>query len=172
MKINTKTRELFTDAGVFIKKLECKYKVKESDLVKTNNQLTIGNCGVCQKEIYKTQNLTDQEILQLVKKDPNICLHVDLKQSNINTTIQKLSYFHDFMGVSQIKCKDCNYVTDELTIYLKLNIKDPHQCQECGIISETNQVICNHTNSLSKTKPLFCVKCKSSNIEPIIKYIG
>ncbi|MFE8423756.1 hypothetical protein ABHQ57_06850 [Tenacibaculum sp. ZH5_bin.1] len=172
MKINIKTKELFTYTGVYIKKLECKYYVEKSYLTKTNNPLTIGNCDICQKEIYNTQNLTDHEVLQLVKENPDTFLYIDLTQENVSITMHRLSYFHELMGVSQIKCKDCNYKTDEFLVLLKFNVKDPHQCQKCGIISETSKEVCMHTDSLSKKAPLFCMECKSTNVEPIINYIG
>ncbi|RLJ97919.1 hypothetical protein C8N27_3021 [Tenacibaculum discolor] len=83
----------------------------------------------------------------------------------------KQIYFKDLMGVCTLKCKDCHYKTEEFTVHLKLNVKDPHQCQKCGVISETKEAICNHTDSMSKTAPIFCLKCTSTNVEPTIEYI-
>lgn len=172
MKINTKTKELFTDSGVFIKKLNCKYNVKKSKLTNTSNPLTVGGCSHCERGIYKTDNLTDQQILQLVQKEPKTCLYIDLTQNNVSTTTQRLVYFNNLMGVSSLKCNDCNYKTDEFTVNTKFIDTDPHQCQECGVVSETVKAICNHTISLSKIAPLFCPKCKSTNVNTTVEYIG
>lgn len=172
MKINTKTKELFTDTGVFIKKLNCKYNVEEKELKTNSNPLTIGDCSLCKRVIYKTENLTDLQILQLVQKDPNTCLYIDLEQNNVSITTQKSIYFHELMGVSLLKCKNCDYKTEEFTLNTRFMSAEPHQCQECGIISETSQAICNHVNSLSKRAPLFCMKCKSTSVNAVVKYIG
>jgi hypothetical protein len=89
----------------------------------------------------------------------------------MKSNTEKLLYFRNLMGVCTLKCKDCHYKTEEFVVHIKLNVKDPYQCQECGVISETEEAICSHTNSISKTAPIFCLKCKSTDVEPTIEYI-
>ena len=78
------TKELFSDKGVFIKKLHCPYHIKWQNL---NNFKGTANraCNICDKTIYNSANMSDQQIVDLVTLDPKVCLKVGLNQSNVKT---------------------------------------------------------------------------------------
>jgi len=78
------TKELYSDKGVFIKKLHCPYRIKWQDLndLKHTNHKT---CDSCNKTIYNTVEMNDQQIVELVAGDSKACLKISLNQNNIKT---------------------------------------------------------------------------------------
>ena len=81
MKFDPITKEIFTDKNEFVKKLNCPYRMTWSNLEDTNSQFR--KCSVCEKVIIDTNILTDDELVEIVKQDPNTCLKVDLNQNNL-----------------------------------------------------------------------------------------
>ena len=84
MIIKFATKELFSDKGVFIKKLHCPYHIKWQDL----NDLKCAThkaCSICNKTIYNSINMNDQQIVDLVTRDSKACLKISLNQSNVKT---------------------------------------------------------------------------------------
>lgn len=173
MNFNIRTKEIFTNKGILIKKLDCKLKITQKDLTESKNKAIIGNCSYCEKGIYKTEKLSDEELINMVKVNPSICLLVNLEQENIShiDAGETLS-FKDLTGCVSLKCLDCNYVTDDFTINMRHQLNDPHQCQECGVISNSEDAICNHQNSTSKKASIFCKQCKSTNLRIENQFIG
>jgi hypothetical protein len=78
------TKELFSDKGVFIKKLHCPYRIKWQKL---NNFKDTAHraCNICDKTIYSSINMSDQQIVDLVAREPKACLKISLNQSNVKT---------------------------------------------------------------------------------------
>ena len=82
MKYNPITKKLFTDDNALIKKLNCPYRILWNELTSTES-VGIRSCNICDKNITDTALLADKEILKLTKKDPAVCLKLDLNQDNI-----------------------------------------------------------------------------------------
>lgn len=77
------TKELFSDDGSFIKKLHCPYYMKwqkMNDIDGTSDKM----CSVCDKTIFDTEKMNDEQVVNLVNKNPDTCLKVDIKQKNIS----------------------------------------------------------------------------------------
>ena len=78
------TKELFSDKGVFIKKLHCPYRIKWQKLNDFKDTVHKA-CNICDKTIYNSINMNDQQIVDLVARDPKACLKVGLNQNNVKT---------------------------------------------------------------------------------------
>ena len=166
MKLNLKTKLIFWDKGEFIKKLKCQYFISEADISLSKNIKLAGNCTYCKNEIYKTENLTDKELMSLVEKEPNICFFINKNQSNISKVeVGELLYFFNISGASTIECFDCGFEIKSFVTNLRTKSNKPCQCQECGRIYE-NLVykVCSH-NNLSSDNSIFCKNCKSINVK-------
>jgi hypothetical protein len=166
MKINLKTKSIYTDENEFIKKLNCKYVITEDDLKEEKNKKIIGKCNHCQKGVYKTENLTDIELQTLLKKDSNICFYIEKNQSNISKVeVGEILYFDNISGASTIECFDCGFETKLFVTNLRMKLNKPCQCQECGEIYENlDKKTCSHKN-ISSLKPVFCKNCSSTNVK-------
>lgn len=81
MKFDPLKKEVYTDHGEFIKKMYCPFRVNWEDLERTTKESR--TCKTCAHLIVDTEQLTDTEILHLVKENPNTCLKIDLHQPNI-----------------------------------------------------------------------------------------
>jgi len=81
------TRQLFADDGTFIKSMFCPSNVKWDELARLDGT-TNRTCLICQKSISDTSTLTDSQIIDLVRKDPDICLKIHPDQENIKVIIQ------------------------------------------------------------------------------------
>ena len=165
MKINLKTKSIYTDNGELIKKLNCKYKITEEDL-KGENKDIIGNCIHCLKGVYKTENLTDDELKDLVNKDPDICFYVKARQANVSKIeVGDLLYFKNISGATTVQCFDCEFESKSFVTNLRTELNRPCQCQECGEIYENlKEAVCSH-NNISSLGPIFCKNCNSTNVK-------
>lgn len=81
MKFNPLTKDVFTDKDVFIKKLNCPFKMKWANLEATSTSNR--KCTNCNSIIIDTAVLTDDDLLEMVRKNPGTCLKIDLNQHNI-----------------------------------------------------------------------------------------
>lgn len=165
MKINLKNRFVYTDKDEPIKQLNCKYSITKEDLKDEEDKDVIGNCSFCNKGVYKTEHLTDEELQDLVKKNPNICIYIKPTQSNLSRIeAGELLFFKDLHGSVSIECLDCRFETESIVICLRGEVNTPCQCQECGEIYKSLDLkTCSHTY-LSSIKPIFCKQCKSRNV--------
>ncbi len=82
MIFDPRSNELFTDAMVLIKKLECPFKIAWSQLEATENA-GVRSCSKCDHEILDTKFLNDKMLLAVLKKNPNTCFKIDLMQKNM-----------------------------------------------------------------------------------------
>ena len=81
MKIKPSTKEIFTDAGAFVKRLYCPIHVKWKAMKKNGDRSRI--CIECNKTIHDTDSLNDPYLAKLIKNDPQACLKVNLNQDNV-----------------------------------------------------------------------------------------
>jgi hypothetical protein len=82
MKYNLTTKEIFTNDGQFIKKMNCPEKADWDTMDKTDNDLK-RMCNICNKSVIDTEFLSDDEVLYLAEKDPTICLRI-ISYLNLN----------------------------------------------------------------------------------------
>ena len=82
MKYNPATKEIFTNEGQFIKKMNCPEKAEWETMEKGYNDLK-RICKICNKSVIDTEFLSDDEMLFLVKKDANTCLRI-ISYTNVN----------------------------------------------------------------------------------------
>ena len=81
MKIKPSTKEIYTDTGKFVKRLNCPIHVKWNAMKKNGDRSKI--CVKCNKTIYDTDSLNDPDLVKLIKNDPQACLKVNLNQDNV-----------------------------------------------------------------------------------------
>jgi len=81
MKFDPITKEIYTDKDEFVKKMNCPYKMNWDHLETTNSALR--KCVICDHLIVDTKVLTDEDLLEMVRQNPDTCLKIDLNQQNI-----------------------------------------------------------------------------------------
>lgn len=81
MKFNPLTKDIYTNKGEFIKTMNCPYKMSWDNLENTNS--TMRKCTNCNHLIIDTENIADDELLKIIKQNPDTCLKIDLNQNNI-----------------------------------------------------------------------------------------
>lgn len=86
MKFNPLTNKVYTDRYQFIKKLHCPYKMQWNDM--EGNKSSHRHCSMCENTVINTDQIEDQKLLSIVRKNPKCCLKIDLNQDNI-TIISK-----------------------------------------------------------------------------------
>ncbi len=82
MKYNPTSKEIFTNEGQLIKKMNCPEKVEWETMEKGENVLK-RKCNICNKSVIDTEFLSDDEVLFLVEKDANTCLRI-ISYLNVN----------------------------------------------------------------------------------------
>ena len=83
MKYNPSDKTLYTNDGEFIKKLHCPYtSLTWDNLTRIDGSLD-RLCGVCEKNVMETKNMSDKSLLALLQDNPDTCLKIDFKQENI-----------------------------------------------------------------------------------------
>lgn len=80
MKIDLQTDTLFTDSGLFLKKLHCPLKKSWHAMTSTGNGSRM--CDSCSRVVHNTSKMSDDDLLQLLKEDPTACLMVSPAQEN------------------------------------------------------------------------------------------
>jgi hypothetical protein len=88
MKYNPITQELYTDAGAFLKRLHCPLAKQWEQLDITSSAMA-KTCTTCNKAVYETSLLTDNELQDMLRKAPETCLKIDLDQLNLTITYAK-----------------------------------------------------------------------------------
>jgi len=87
MLYNPVTKNLFTDEKVFLKKLYCPYVLAWDDDFTGINESDNKHCKICDKTVVDTNFLADEEIEELIKKNPELCVKLELDQDNIRVTL-------------------------------------------------------------------------------------
>jgi len=81
MKFDPITKDIYTDKNEFVKTMNCPYKMNWDKLERTNS--TFRKCSNCDHLIVDTEIVTDDDLLKMVRQNPNTCLKIDLNQQNI-----------------------------------------------------------------------------------------
>jgi hypothetical protein len=79
MKYNIDTKELFTDTGLLLKKMQCPIDVDWEKMEPGKNDLE-KICLHCNKSVLNTDFFTDEEVMFLLKRDGDKCLKVNTKK--------------------------------------------------------------------------------------------
>ena len=79
MKFDSNSNTIYTDSGQFIKKMNCPKKVNWENMKITENVIK-RSCDVCNKAVFDTEFLTDEEVLFLARKDPKSCFRIILNR--------------------------------------------------------------------------------------------
>lgn len=81
MEFDPINKEIYTDKGEFIKKLDCPYRLHwdQLDVIDTTSR----KCTYCDHFILDTKFITDDELMAMVKNNPKTCVKIDLNQHNI-----------------------------------------------------------------------------------------
>ncbi len=78
MKYKIDTKELYTDKGVFVKKMQCQIGVDWDKMELGNNDLE-RICSHCNKSVLDVEFLSDDEVLFLLNKKPETCIKINTK---------------------------------------------------------------------------------------------
>ena len=81
MKFDPITKNIYSDKDEFIKRMNCPYKMSWDNLENVN--ATMRKCANCDHLIVDTEVLTDQELMKMVRQNPDTCLKIDLNQHNL-----------------------------------------------------------------------------------------
>jgi hypothetical protein len=81
MKFNPIKKEVFTDSGEFIKKMDCPYRVYWENLEVLD--ATQRKCEICTHSIVDTAFFSDDELINMVRQNPATCFKINLNQPNI-----------------------------------------------------------------------------------------
>jgi len=81
MKFDPITKDIYTDKDEFVKRMNCPYKLNWDNLEATNS--TLRKCANCDHLIVDTEILTDDDLLNMVRQNPDTCLKIDLNQNNL-----------------------------------------------------------------------------------------
>jgi len=79
MKCKVDTKEVFTDKGVFIKKMQCPIVVDWDKMMPGKNEME-RICSQCNKSVLNTDFLSDEEVLFLLSKKPETCIKINAKK--------------------------------------------------------------------------------------------
>ena len=81
MKFDPIKKEVYTDNGEFVKQMNCPCKMNWDNLEVTSK--TFRKCSNCDHLIIDTKYLSDYELLNVVRENPETCLKIDLNQHNV-----------------------------------------------------------------------------------------
>ena len=91
MKFNPHTKEVFTDTGQFLKKLQCPYRINWNKLQQYEENPRERSCSECEHQILDTAQYGDNELLSILTSNPETCLKIDINQYNVEII------YHDVM---------------------------------------------------------------------------
>ncbi|MFA6246252.1 MAG: hypothetical protein WC615_04885 [Mucilaginibacter sp.] len=89
MKYNPITKEIYTDADTFLKKLHCPFSKQWEELSVTDSLKKGKMCDQCQTTVFDTASLSETELQTLVNDQPQTCLKVDINQDNLTITYKQ-----------------------------------------------------------------------------------
>ena len=76
MPFEIKKKRLYSESGEFLKEIHCPRAVKNVDL--TPGGEGHFQCSKCDHLVLNTDLMTEKEIVQLLKREPNTCLKINL----------------------------------------------------------------------------------------------
>lgn len=80
MKIDPSDLSLYTDSGVFLKKLHCPYDQQWEKMKPIGIHSRV--CDLCTRAVHETSEMTDEELVKLLNSDPEACLMISPYQKN------------------------------------------------------------------------------------------
>ena len=86
MFFNPQNKHLYSDAGVYLKKLSCP-KQPSWEGMAPHEEPHSKMCAFCEKKVTSVSQLTDAEVQRLLASDPQACLMVDLGADNIRMVL-------------------------------------------------------------------------------------
>lgn len=81
MKFDPLTKKVYSDKDEFVKTMNCPYKMSWDQLEVTNSSFR--KCSSCDHLIVDTEGLSDDQLLKIVRQNPETCLKIDLNQQNV-----------------------------------------------------------------------------------------
>jgi hypothetical protein len=81
MKFDPLTKKVYSDKDEFVKTMNCPYKMSWDQLEVTNSSFR--KCSNCDHLIVDTEGLSDDQLLKIVRQNPETCLKIDLNQQNV-----------------------------------------------------------------------------------------
>ena len=85
MRFNPLIKAIYTDSGDYVKIKKCLYKMRWDKLDSTIS--TKRKCTNFDHFILDTAELMAEDLLQIVKQNPNTCLKIDLNQQIIKLMV-------------------------------------------------------------------------------------
>ena len=79
MQYKIDTKELYTNKGQFVKKIECPRDVDWQNMLPEKNDIE-RHCIHCNKSILDIEFLTEEEVVFLLNKRPETCLKINAKK--------------------------------------------------------------------------------------------
>ena len=83
MLLDLKTKNIYTNKGNLIKQMYCPKKPDWEKFRVTENEPYQRICNQCQFPVVDTKHYNDQELLEMVNKNPNVCFKVSVGQKNL-----------------------------------------------------------------------------------------
>jgi hypothetical protein len=88
MIYDSKARELKTNYGQFLKKLDCPLHKKWQDLTMiSEEEPTRRHCSSCKKFVVDIGEMTDEEVVAFFEESPEACVYLGSEQENIRHRI-------------------------------------------------------------------------------------
>lgn len=91
MQFNPITKDVFTDKGQFVKRIECPLKMTWNFLAPIQGDLQNRHCLQCQNTVMDTENIADSTLLSIISFEPRTCIKISLLQANVTLTT-KVNY--------------------------------------------------------------------------------
>ncbi len=67
-------KDIFTEKGELLKTIDCPKKVSLKDLMKNKDKSLY--CKNCEKNIIDTEYMSEENLINILKKDKNTCLKI------------------------------------------------------------------------------------------------
>lgn len=67
-------KDIFTETGELLKTINCPKKVSMKDLIKDKDKSFY--CKNCEKNIIDTEYMSEENLINILKKDKNTCLKI------------------------------------------------------------------------------------------------
>lgn len=83
MQFNPISKRLYTDDGTLIKQLHCPLKMKWNALTLIKDITIARECMNCSNQVIDTAFFSDDELVTKVKSNTELCLKVNINQSNL-----------------------------------------------------------------------------------------
>lgn len=86
MQFNPITKDVFTDKGQFIKRMDCPLKITWNALSPLDGNIQKMDCLQCKNFVIDTGNLTDGTLQAIINYEPKTCIKISLSQANVTIT--------------------------------------------------------------------------------------